>query len=116
MYKINFDILGKKWQVRVLKRKKYMKKNGRDSVAITDIDKRRIDISPYGMNLETVVHELLHAYLGEMCTRSADFDDDALEEIFAEFMAKRGRELLDVADTIYDKILTLVSDKVEVME
>ncbi len=100
MQKIEFNILGKTWKLRVLKRKKYHKTNGTDSVAITYVNKRRIDIGPGGVDLETVVHELVHAYLAEMCTHSADLDNENLEEIFAELMAKRGQELLDLAKNL----------------
>lgn len=100
MKRIDFHILGKPWTLRLLKKKKYRKHNGTDSVAITEVNKRRIDLGPEGMDLETFVHELVHAYLGEMCTHSADFDSDALEEIYAELMAKRGRELLDLAERL----------------
>ncbi len=112
MHKINFEILGKPWILRVLKRKRYTKKNGYDSVAITYRDKRRIDVSRDGADLETVVHELVHAYMTELCTYSAELDDDQIEEIFAELLAKRGRELLDLADTIYAEIQTLTAAKV----
>ncbi len=112
MEKVNFEILGKKWLLRVLKKKKYKDKNGADSVAITHINKRRIDLGPSGMDLETIIHELVHAYLTELCTKSTELDDEQLEEIFAELMAKRGREMLDLADKLYKIVSELTSAKV----
>lgn len=105
--KIHFEILSKKWTLRVLKKKKYKKSNGSDSVAITDGNKRRIDIGPSGQDIETIIHELVHAYLFEFCTKSADLDNENLEEVLAEMMAKRGRELLDLAD----KLLKTIKDE-----
>jgi hypothetical protein len=88
-----------------MKRKKYVDKNGNDSVAITTFHKRRIDLSPYGRDLETIVHELVHAYLHELCLHSTnEMTADDVEEVFCELMAKRGRELLDLADSLYAKI------------
>lgn len=104
MKKVAFKILGKDWTLRVLKKKKYRKRNGADSVAITYVHKRRVDIGPDGHDLETITHELLHAYLAELCTHSADLDCDSLEEIMAELMAKRGRELLDLADLLLQQV------------
>lgn len=104
MISIKFEILGKPWTLRLLKKKKYWKTNGADSVAITDPNKRRIDIGPGGRDIETVRHELVHAYLGEMCTHSADIDDDAMEEICCELFSKRGPEILSLADTLYHTI------------
>lgn len=112
MHKVNFEILGKKWLLRVLKKRKYKNKNGTDSIAITHINKRRIDLGPAGMDLETIIHELVHAYLTELCTKSSDLDDQQLEEIFAELMAKRGREMLDLADSLYKVVSELTSAKV----
>lgn len=87
-----------------MKRKKYAKKNGKDSVAMTYRVKRRIDLSPYGLDLETITHELTHAYLTELCLGSADPDAYALEEIFCEMVAKHGRVLHDTAEALYAKI------------
>ncbi len=107
MRKLKFEILGKKWTIRLLKKKKYKAKNGSDSVAITSVNGRRIDLGPKGRDIETITHELFHAYLGECCTHSADLDDDSMEEICAELMAKRGQELLDLADEL---LMRIVSD------
>jgi hypothetical protein len=102
--KFKFDILGKTWTLRLMKRKRYMKTNGADSVAITECYKRQIDLSPYGRDLETIIHELVHAYLWELCAGTADLTTDAQEEIFAELMAKRGQELLNLANDLFNKI------------
>lgn len=101
---IDFQVLGKKWTLRPLDRKKYRRKYGNDSVAITNVNKRRIDLSPNGLDLETIVHELVHAFLGEICTHSANLDDESLEEIFAELLAKRGREILETGDYLFNLI------------
>lgn len=109
MKSISFQILGKTWVLRILKRKKYVKKNGQGSVGITHLHKRRIDLHPDGRDLETIIHELLHAYLTELCTGSTDLEDDQLEEVFAELLAKRGREMLDLADDLYAQITALTT-------
>lgn len=112
MIKIHFEILGKTWTMRVLKRAKYTRKNGDDSVAVTHTTKRKIDLAPDGRDLETITHELVHAYLTEMCTKSADLEDDQLEEVFAELMSKRGREMLDLADSLHGKVSDITSEKI----
>lgn len=91
---IYFKILDKDWRLIVLKKTRYKKKHGEDSIAITDVHKRTISAGPSGKDYETIVHELVHAYLSELCTHSAEIDADALEEIFAEVMAKHGEALL----------------------
>lgn len=101
MEKLKFEVLGKKWTLKVLKPKKYVKKHGYDSVAITLGWKRKIFIRGKGIDKETLVHELVHAFLHELCFKSTNsISADDLEEIFAELMAKYGRELLDLADSL----------------
>jgi hypothetical protein len=113
MITIKFEILNKEWVLRVLKRKKYNRTNGNDSVAITDGWKRRIDIAPNGVDYETLVHELVHAYLVEMCVKTTnEITVSDLEEVYAELMAKRGRELLDLADKLMVQIEHVLQAKI----
>lgn len=98
---MKFKILGKSWKLRVLKKKEYAKKHGGDSVAITHRHKRYIDVSPSGIDKETIIHELVHAWLSELCTHSADLDEQCSEEIYSELMAKFGYQLLAQADDLY---------------
>ena len=89
----------------MLPSKKYTKKHGYDSLAMTISYKRRIDFHAEGVDKETLVHELTHAWLYEMCYKSTNnIDVEDLEEIFAELMSKWGRELLDLADAIKEEI------------
>lgn len=103
MLLIKFEILGKEWKLKILKNKRYKKKNGKDSVAITHYWKRQIDVPMLGIDLETIVHELTHAYLTEMCHDTRALKAEDLEEVYAELMAKRGRELLELADILFQQ-------------
>lgn len=104
MIRIRFHILAKPWDIRLLSKKEYRAKNGKGSLALTRVHKRRIDVSAQGFDFETVVHELVHAYLSELCTFSADFDVNALEEIFAEMLAKRGHEILSLGQVLLERL------------
>lgn len=99
-----FKVLGKSWILRLYNRRKYSRKNGKDSVAITKFHVRRIDLSPKGVDLESITHELVHAYLYELCLHSSNLRKRDLEEVFCELMAKRGMELLCLADQLYERI------------
>jgi hypothetical protein len=105
MYIVEFKVLNKKWKIRILEKKKYTKRYGEDSVAITLAYRRLIYLHPEGLDLETIVHELVHAFMSELCIKSTnEITPDDLEEIFAELMAKRGKELLQLADELFFKI------------
>lgn len=102
---VHFRIIGKSWRIRALDQELYDKKKARaGSVAITYFHKRRIDLSPVGCDRESIIHELTHAYLSEICIHSAELTTDNLEEIFCELLAKRGREILDLADSLVSKM------------
>lgn len=102
---LTFDVLGKPWTLRVLTEKYFKKKNGNGAAAVTKMHKRRLELRPSFLDTETIVHELVHAYLYEMCLHSThDITANDLEEVFAELMAKRGRELLDLADSLQIQI------------
>lgn len=107
MIKITFTIMGKNWELRLLKRKKHTKKNGADTLAVTKHWKRTIDLGPEGLDKETIVHELVHGFLAEMCIKTSDPTVEVMEEVFCELMSKRGRELLDLADALDDTVKRL---------
>lgn len=113
MGKLKFEILGKRWQLKVLSAKKYVNKHGYDSLAVTLGWKRKIFVHGEGVDKETLIHELLHAYLHEMCFKSSTgITADDLEEIFCEFMSKWGRELLDLADSLLVMIEEIQKEKI----
>lgn len=104
MISINFLVLGKRWRLKLLKSKKYNKKNGKDSIAITYTTDREIHVSPKGLDQETITHELVHAYMSELCVNSCRWDADDAEEFFCELMAKRGYEVLGLSRLLWTKL------------
>jgi hypothetical protein len=112
MITVNFMILEKEWELRVLKSKPYKKKKSRkNSLGVTLGWKRRIDIHLKALTYndtasrEVITHELVHAYLGEMCLESCtEITVYDIEEFYCELMAKRGREILDLADKLLEYI------------
>lgn len=95
-------ILGKTWTFRLLDKKAYKsKKSRRNSLAVTYFHKRRIDFSPSGVDIETVIHEIVHAYMYEMCLHSCNELTTAdMGEVYAELLSKRGKELLALGDKV----------------
>lgn len=103
---IQFQVLGKQWKLNVLSKHRYFKRNGRDSLAVTWSD-RVVDLSPRGVDIETIRHELVHVYQKEMCMSSIEKMSNAdMEEWIAELVGRRGPELIALAQEIYDKITT----------
>ena len=98
-------VIGRRWKLRVLTKRHYKKRNGAGSLGVTKGYKRRIDLHPLGVDLETIIHELYHAYMYELCASSTNMDVDDLEEFNAELLAKYGKRLLGQADLIYARIV-----------
>lgn len=98
----HFKVLGKNWRAVMLTKKQYKRKKARaNSTAITFCHKRRIDFQPSGFDRETMLHELVHSYMYEMCIYSTqELSSSDLEEVFAELFAKRGEEMLALADKL----------------
>lgn len=106
MKSITFQILGNDWTLNSMSFKQFANKHGDnwDAQAITDADLKEIDLIPRGLTRATIIHELVHAYLHEMCMGSVDFDDDNLEEVFAELMSYRGEEILTLSTNLLKRI------------
>ncbi len=85
-------ILGHKWKARLLKGKwPYHEQD----LAIALPDKKEIHFR--SMSYETVVHELTHAYVEEICIGAVKLGSDQLEEIMCELFAKHGSVILKQA-------------------
>lgn len=112
---IKKKILGSKWQIRFYTVKAYDKH--KDTIAsdlgCTVCYKKRIYISIRKKGLlDTIIHEMVHAYLAMLCIKTANVDSDDLEEIFCEFMPKHGMDLLLSSQEVYNDYLQL-KDKVK---
>jgi ketopantoate reductase len=116
MVKINFEILGKEWTLKVLKRKRYKKKNGADSIAICYGWKRRIDVHT-SVTHEDLAHEIVHAYMNEMCINSTtEMTAADMEEFFAEFYSKRGQEGIDLVNNLMKEIQKVLEPKITLVQ
>jgi hypothetical protein len=94
---MKFKVLGKEWTIIIQENEDYAIQHGTDSLAITYLNDRIIYLSCAGNDEATIAHELVHAYCTEMCAGSMNGTYRQLEEFFAEFVSKHGKELLDLA-------------------
>lgn len=102
---IKFKILGRTWKLKLLTKKAFEKRNGADCFAVT-WSNRVIELSSKGQDIETIRHELVHAYQKEMCLGSTNEVTPAdMEEWIAELIGRRGPELLRLADVLHVRII-----------
>lgn len=92
------SICGHKWILLFMPQANYESRHGSDSQGVTTSDNRRIYISEEGASYETIVHELVHAYMAELCVSSTTrLTKNDLEEVYCELMSRHGKQLLRLA-------------------
>jgi hypothetical protein len=102
-----FKVLGHSWIAYYLPEKEFRQKYGTSYVGMAECEDRELFLLTKGLKLGTIVHELHHAYVHELCLDSADLSGDQMEEACAELMAKYGRKILDQGDEILARYLKL---------
>lgn len=91
-------ILGHRWVLLFMPQAAYDSRHGDDSEGCTMQNTRRIYISEEGASYQTIVHELVHAYMGELCVSTTTrLSKNDLEEIFCELVAKHGKQIIRLA-------------------
>lgn len=105
MAQLKFKLLGKTWRIRLLSKKRFDKIHGVNEAFAATWSNRVMDLGPSGRDIETIRHELVHAYQKEMCMTSVEeMTNKDMEEWIAELVGRRGPELLQLADQIYTMI------------
>jgi hypothetical protein len=84
---ITLKIFDRKWKVRVLDNDAFTKIHGNDAAGLTIFANKEIVINASDFTLETVKHELWHAYYASLCVSSANLDPAQVEEVSAELHA-----------------------------
>jgi len=92
IYKI--QIQGQVWKCFLLEDDEMEKKFGGGIAGLCDHKRYQIFFAEGELDLETVIHELCHAYYSHMCVNSAGLSNDQMEEIFCEMFAKQSRNVL----------------------
>jgi hypothetical protein len=84
-------IKGTKWKYRLIPRELFLKvhKDAEviDHVAITIKQENRIDFTPNELTVETIIHELVHAYMSETYTNSANLENEQMEDIICDMIS-----------------------------
>lgn len=97
----NANVMGKRWRIYVLDDKDYDRRCGDDSIGICDEPKRAIYFRLSELTMETIRHELAHAYLSEASFTVLELTHLQQEELFCEIVAKHGLTIVDTAASIH---------------
>jgi hypothetical protein len=105
--------MGNHWRSRFMYQEEYEKKHGTDSRAVCCSDKKTIDFNILDTDLETVVHELSHAWMAELSFVEVQLDDTQKEEWCCEFVAKHGQKVFKQARAIFKILAPLKKRKTD---
>lgn len=108
---VRAKVLGHNWIIYFLPAKDFKRKYGGNCLGVAECDDRKISLLARGLKLETVVHELHHAYIGELCVDVADLSGDQMEEVCSDLLARYGSRLLKQADEILCRYSKLKAKK-----
>lgn len=101
---MKIKIQGEDWTVLVVETDKFIKKCGDGIAGITTPDTKTILLCEDDLNKELIAHELAHAYFHYTCTSAATLDNDQLEEIWCELIAKYGSTIHKQTNKIYREL------------
>lgn len=93
---VNFKVLGNQWKAVLVSAKEYSAATGEtESAACTFAGNKGIAFNVDETTKATVIHELVHAYVEEICANHSDISKNSFEEIMCELFAKYGAVILD---------------------
>jgi hypothetical protein len=98
-----FKVLGHSWIAYYLPAKEFRAKYGIDYVGLAECEDRELFLLTKGLKVGTIIHELHHAYVHELCLDSANLSGDQMEEACSELMAKYGHIILKQGEEILAK-------------
>lgn len=101
---MKLNIRGRKWTIKVLPSKEFIKTHGKSTGAITRFKFRDIIFDKTELTIQTIIHELIHAYMSESHLQSATrLKVIDYEEIVCETLSEYIYEILRQAEYINSK-------------
>lgn len=102
MKKLKITVLDNHWTVRLLTPMGYKRLHGVDSAAITDTEKKTVDLQNGFVSLFVIRHELFHVYVDATMTNSTDLTADQMEEISANIIGTHGEKMIEQGNEIFE--------------
>lgn len=92
------------WTIKVLDEDRFIKLYGDGLEAVTLPEYKVIYLNEEEVTLNTIRHELFHAYYSNLCVSAACLSDRQTEEVAAELFCKHGDTILKQSKYIYAQI------------
>lgn len=97
-------ICGDIWNINVLEDDKFERKYGEMLSGVTQVSKKKIDISYDGFSFSTIAHEISHAYYYYSCVDAANLSLEQMEEVFCEIIAIHGENISRLSKKLFKEL------------
>lgn len=108
-----FKVIGKPYKIKILSEKKYQEKMEEfkieSAAAFLWIEGREIYIPVNSISLDSIIHEITHAFAREFAIIELSLNMQQTHEFFCELFARFGREMLDISDKAYSNLKRNIS-------
>jgi hypothetical protein len=101
---MKFIIFHEIWTIKPLSEDKFIKLFGDSIEAITMEQYKTIYLNEEDYTLQTIKHELAHAYYSCLCTGPANLTAGQVEEVWCEMVARYGDVILKQAKFLYKQL------------
>lgn len=94
-------INGDTWSVKLMEEDAFIHKWGEGFEALTVLEAKLLYFHDDGIALDTVIHELCHAYYSYLCVNSTQLGSDQLEEIWCDMFGMHGAKIIRQARQVF---------------
>jgi len=102
---VNIKIKGDTWKCSVYDDEEFLHKFGDGMAAFCQVDSKQIIFNEDDLTLQTVIHEVAHAYISYLhLIDSAELKVDQIEEIYCEMFAHDGPDILKISKRLFKSL------------
>lgn len=101
---VEIDIMEKKWRISRYSKSYFRRKVGAGTAGLCSFPDRQIYLSAEFFDIETVLHEVMHAYMFECHSSGTQLTTEQVEELACEIVGERVTDVIYTAVSIYRKL------------
>lgn len=101
---MRLKIIDSYWKVKLITRDQF-NAEFESGEALTDTDGKTVYFIKGAVNENVVRHEIFHVYFSHTLITSSDLTMDQTEEVAAELIGKYGKDIIEVSDKLYKRLM-----------
>jgi hypothetical protein len=108
--RFKIPIRGHDWEIVLMTQEEFAKKFDDNTAALAAPKELTLYFNTEELDLDTIIHELVHAYYSHSGTNSASLHIDQIEEVFCELFGVYGEEIIRVSRKLRKVLKGLAKD------